>query len=83
MTMLEKVAEALKEVYATYPDESDWKDSARAVIEAMREPTPEMLTALHPDERRKEKGERVSDFLDGWDAEDVWKAMIDTALDKP
>ena len=32
MTMLEKVAEALKEVYATYPDESDWKDSARAAF---------------------------------------------------
>jgi len=56
---------------------------ARAAINAMREPTPHMLTAIHPDARRAAKDERVSGFLDFWDAEDVWKAMIDAALDEP
>ena len=96
MTMLEKVAKALFEYqqslrnvaglsweYEWATNGNYWMPLARAAINAMREPTPHMLTALHPDERRAAKDERVSGFLDFWDAEDVWKAMISAALDEP
>ena len=48
----------------------DWRDQARAAIEAMREPTDEMLRGH-------------SDNVDGLDPETArkdWEAMIDAAL---
>lgn len=51
---------------------------ARAAIEAMREPTEAMLNAKYGPENY----ERVSGWLDSLDAETVWQAMIDVALEE-
>jgi len=65
--MIERVAKAIYEAM----DLSDGLDGtaaktyARAAIEAMREPTEAMLNAS---------------YLTSWDADEVWKDMIDAAL---
>lgn len=69
MTMLEKVAAALKECYSMYPDEEDWKRSAHAAISAMREPTSGMYGAYRCDELWR-----------NLDATQVWRLWIDAAL---
>jgi hypothetical protein len=60
-----------------YVNEYD-RRMARAALEAMREPTEEMLTA----EGENEMGttERLGEYLDFWDAKGVWKAMVNAAL---
>jgi hypothetical protein len=48
---------------------------------AMREPTAAMLKAERaPDSESGGRDARVDDFLDCWDAIDVWRSMIDAAL---
>ena len=46
-----------------------------AVLGALREPSQAMLHARHP-----EHSDGVDFFLDGWDARDVWQAMIGEIL---
>ena len=81
MTMVERVAVAICRALGDDPDREGerltaYDDAARAAIEAMRDPTPEMLEA----------GGRKGGF-DGYWVEDntaaIWAAMIDTALDMP
>ena len=79
MDLVEKAAEAVREVRIGYdgrnpdcvPDEED-RLIARAVLMAIREPTPEMLDA----------GYNVVMDPHHWPSEGsaIWKAMIDTAL---
>lgn len=69
--MIDRVAKALEAVIWEYKDSSVSFQShqlARAAIEAMREPTPEMTQAMEP-------WTRVSGHQ-----KMVWQAGIDTAL---
>lgn len=73
MNMVERVARAM--ALANWPDDSRWKNyekSARAAIEAMREPTEAMVDAAYAnmDKNRYEQGNPASDYA----------AMIDAAL---
>jgi len=86
-SMIELVAEKMREAYSEHIGEpccswskakaeprKAWLVCARAAIEAMREPTMEML---------QEAGDRVvvgCCNLQLADAEEVWQAMIDQAL---
>lgn len=76
--MVERVGEALrKECLAifgsTWSNDNAWR-LAKAAIEAMRQPTPEMSAA----------GTRIGDdFYSGvadYEAEGIWEDMIDAAL---
>lgn len=53
-----------------------YRNMACAAIEAMREPTEEMKVAG----TSKEYGPSPGYSLDAYDAEDVWRLMIDAAL---
>lgn len=77
MDMIEKVAEAIREHVAV---ERGWggaasvdgiEDAARAAVEAMREPTSDMVTAGIVD-----PGEWFADDT----TEQIWKRMVDAAL---
>jgi hypothetical protein len=73
MTMVEKVAKAIHEkAYETRGADRmpDWEAVAKAAIEAMREPTQEMLNARH----LITKDNYIADETDNW------RAMIDAAL---
>lgn len=77
--MLERLTRAAREAQdqrgAGYvAAEIDWEVSVRAVLEAMREPTPEMIEAA----RAADIGPAGS-FERGCVRE--WRAMIDAALD--
>lgn len=61
--------------------EPHWKgyvEHARAALEAVREPTQEMLNARGKNDMGYEAS--VSGYLDNWSAETVWQAMISEAL---
>ena len=68
MMMIEKVVRALSHSYSMYPDESDWLTSAKAAIEAMREPSKEMIAEFDRSPTLKKA------------AVDSYQAMIDAAL---
>ena len=69
--MIERVAEAIAAREALmYPSHFDAKALARAAIEAMREPTEEMVSASY--------GPRWAEN----EIEDKWGRMIDAALGK-
>lgn len=55
-------------------DQEHWREIARAAIEAMREPTPEMLGAGWP---------HTADPCWVEDVRKAWGAMIDAALKEP
>lgn len=89
MTMIERVAKALYENFFTdeWPpadapdlgmDADNFRKAARAAIEAMREPTEEMIKRGHLCDPLG------VDVKAGGEAEDVygttWRAMIDAAL---
>lgn len=66
-----------------FPYEDDdvqeyWRNQAREAITAMREPTGAMLKATGTCSVGYEAS--VDGYLDDWDAEGVWHAMIDAAL---
>jgi hypothetical protein len=61
-----------------YPSPADCEHLARAAIEAMRDPTPEMVLAGW-----KSPGWDDTGCADSESAADVWRAMIDTALADP
>ena len=69
--MVERVARALHAMHGTKspfkPYADLYRDQARTAIEAMREPTDEMLEALNNC---------------GGDTDAIWTAMIDAALGK-
>lgn len=72
--MVERVARAL--AYHNYNTEDVWEShisDARATIQAMREPTEEMISASYED------GATWSDMARGYVA-DEWRRMIDAAL---
>lgn len=82
-TMVERVARVL---YVRACGDGDWSDEtqelrdhyladARAAIEAMREPTVEMLVSAQEEWMCVRAAEERGDF--------VWRAMIDAALDRP
>jgi hypothetical protein len=68
LTMVERVAEALREAYRE-PETRPYIEMARAAIAAMREPTEEMVLAGN---------EKAS--YDYGAARESWSAMIDEAL---
>ena len=68
MTMIEKVARALAAKQETENEFRFYMDSARAAIEAMREPTEEMLKSFYGDAP-----------IEQWLGND-WRDMIDAAL---
>lgn len=70
MTMIERVAAAMGSEYVREAGNQDFLNIARAAIEAMREPTPEMTRGRHAG------GEAISDV----EAECIWEDMIDAAL---
>jgi hypothetical protein len=68
-SMVERVSRAIR---LSLDETGYYPDAARAAIEAMREPTPEMIEAGN---------------IPGWDdsvsvglSEEIWPAMIDAAL---
>jgi hypothetical protein len=88
--MVERVAQAIYEKWAanrsvpeTWAEVSrlghsiarEARDEARAAIEAMREPTVEMLVAAQEDWMCVRAAEERGDF--------IWRAMINTALEQP
>lgn len=76
MDMLEKVAAALAEELNHGPQHIEHSEAltlAAVAIEAMREPTPEMIKA---------GADEMAGFDPKDDALDAWPAMIDAALDK-
>ena len=90
MNMLEKVARAIVNaqlvILCTDEEWSIYKQraptfyvnaqaAARAAIEAMRQPSDQMMDAP-----LGSRGDTVRGFLDMYDAEQVWQAMIDAAL---
>ncbi len=75
--MVERVAKVL----ASRNSDAKWTwylNDARAVIEAMREPTEAMCKAQGTNNLGSP--DNVSGYLDCWSADDVWRAMIDAAL---
>lgn len=66
LTMVERAADALQNLGECDMSPSTARRMASALIEAMREPTPEMIAAGYI-------GEYVA-------VEDVWRAMVDAAL---
>lgn len=64
--IINRVADALAK-HVAVERSPNWRDVARDAIEAMREPTKEMIDAAWADAM-------------GEDAGDVWRAMIDAAL---
>ena len=72
MTMLDRIAKVIEE-WVGYEDELiDWREPARLVLEAMREPTGKMIKA---------GDQEIPDNV-GYrnDACSVYRAMIDAAL---
>jgi hypothetical protein len=63
--MIERVARAIKDEFYRAPT-STWNGCARAAIEAMRGPTPDMVAAIG--------------FPAGLEGLRCWRAMIDAAL---
>lgn len=92
-SMIERVAEVIREVLRNPPSfsvdmygrvEADWL--ARAAIEAMREPTKEMLDAACQvmRERQEQMGDMWFPVSNKVKADIRWRAMIDAALkEKP
>lgn len=89
--MIERMARAMCEAAGNLPDEyaaffggktaRHWqmmKPVARAALIAMREPTKAMLKAKAPDDDGNEVG--IDGYLDDLSADNIWRAMIDTAL---
>ena len=74
--MVERIARAIYAVGPGYLDEGRISDEvlARAAIEAMREPTPEMIKAWG---NTPNIGMNWEDY-----ARDKWRAMIQAALDE-
>jgi hypothetical protein len=75
MDMVEKVARAMAENAGfawEYCAQSQWKSDARAGIEAMREPTEEMLAGANA---KLEESDRAGFTISEW-----YSAMIDAAL---
>lgn len=73
--MVTRVARAMAESSGFCWDncaQSQWERDARAGIEAMREPTVEMLVAAQEDWMCVRASEERGDF--------IWRAMIDCAL---
>ena len=82
--MVERVAKALmREMLGDERGWQGWADEARAVIEALREPTEEMMVAAAEalERPRVHVGHRGSDAVAG--AVDAYRAMIDAALSEP
>lgn len=86
-TMIERVARAIRRKYNIEifdrDEEDGWEyslDQARAAIEAMREPTENMLDygACYEDPQNEYKHNPLYD--EGDLSRDVYKAMIDAAL---
>lgn len=81
-SMVRRVAKALREDLRTQAANDslvlDCEALARAAIEAMREPTPEMLQALA---KRYSYHNTGDEPYDG-EARDYWQAMITAALGK-
>lgn len=77
--MIERVARAIEEVVGC-PDNSNGdflKVAARAAIEAMREPTETMSRVA---ERPGDNAEGSPGSIAYWQADGIWKNMIDAAL---
>lgn len=71
-SMLERMAERIEAAFAKqgggYALDTDWTEVARAALQAIREPSLEML------------GHGVDAWNAGGDLVDVWSAMIDAIL---
>jgi hypothetical protein len=79
--IVERVAAAIREIrvgdhYCLYPHEAE--EIARAAIDAMREPTAEMISA-----GREEYSEYELDYDATKMWTDMWRAMVDAALKAP
>lgn len=77
-SMIERVARTLAfDHHRTEDNWQEWSEAAQAVIEALREPTEEMVNAAYENchEANSARFDSNIDFADG-----VWRAMIDAAL---
>ena len=79
--MVERIARAICEVARVSPEH--WRiyaDYARAVLQAVREPTPAMRKAGEVE--MKARHPNLDSFNDPY-VDSTWKAMIDAALKDP
>lgn len=68
-----------------YPDQDDWRKAARAVLEAIREPSEGMKSAAY-DFDITESFDTTADqtwrYVSDEDAGAIWQTMIDAALEE-
>lgn len=77
-SMIERVARAIDEHFDPHNDGTRY-DAARAIIQALREPSDAMLEGLYDDP--------IWDYKDSYIGKqqviDMWEHMIDAALNEP
>ncbi len=76
--MIETVARALERA-----EGGTYETIARAAIEAMREPTPKMIAEAWNSVTPAKKLAGISRLGPGPGVSEVWRAMIDAALQEP